>query len=182
MINNINNKVILYQIAQLGHPVLRKKAMAVEDIKNSEIQRLIDDLIATIVDAGGVGLAANQVYQPVKIFILASRPSQCYPDAPKMEPTAIINPRIVSASENKIKNWEACLSIPGIRGLIPRHQSIEVEYTSREGVVIKKEFNDFVARIFQHECDHLEGVVFLDRLESNKDIISEKEYQRIINQ
>jgi peptide deformylase len=181
MNNNTNNKGILCQVAQLGHPVLRKKALPVEDIKDPEIQKLINDLIATVMDADGVGLAAPQVYQSLKIFILASHPSTRYPNAPKMEPEAIINPRVISASETKTKDWEACLSIPGIRGLILRHQSIVAEYTTRDGARIKKEFDGFVARIFQHEFDHLEGLVFLDRLESNKDIISEKEYQRIIN-
>ncbi len=175
-----NNKEILYQVAQLGHPVLRKKALPVENIKDPQTQNLIDNLIATVTDADGVGLAAPQVYQSLKIFILASHPNPRYPNAPEMEPAAIINPGVISASESKTKDWEACLSVPGIRGLIPRHNSILAEYTTRDGAKIKKEFNDFVARIFQHEFDHLEGLVFLDRLESNRDIISEKEYQRII--
>lgn len=180
MDNKKNSAGVLLQVAQLGHPVLRKKALPVEDLKNPEIQKLIDDLTATAMDTDGVGISAPQVYRSLRIFILASHPTSRYPNAPVMEPVAIINPKIISASGNKIKDWEGCLSVPGIRGLIPRFPSIAVEYTTREGELIKKEFNNFIARIFQHEYDHLEGLIFLDRLGSNKDIISEKEYQRMI--
>lgn len=178
--NNKSSEGILLQVAQLGNSVLRKRALLVEDIKSTEIQKLIDDFIATVIDTDGVGIAAPQVYQQLRIFILATHPTSRYPHAPIMKPTAIINPEIISTSINKIKDWEGCLSIPGIRGLIPRHESIIVEYTTRDGKKEKKEFKDFVARIFQHEYDHLEGLVFLDRLESNRDIISEKEYQKIV--
>ena len=154
--------------------------MLVENIKNQGIQKIINDLMATVIDVDGVGIAAPQVYQSVRLFIIASSPSPRYPNAPKMKPTAIINPTIVSTSSDKLKDWEGCLSVPGIRGLIPRYTSIIVEYTTRDGERKKRKFKDFVARIFQHEHDHLEGLVFLDRLESNKDIVSEKEYQRII--
>lgn len=170
----------LLQVAQLGHPFLRRKALLVKDIKNIEIQKLIDDLITTVMDVDGVGIAAPQVYQSLRVFILASHPNPRYPNAPKMKPTAIINPKIISFSKEKAKDWEGCLSIPGIRALVPRHRSIVVEYTTRQGKKQKKDFIDFVARIFQHEYDHLEGIVFLDRIDSTKDIITEKEYQKII--
>ena len=94
----------------------------------------------------------------------------------------MINPKIMAHSTEIEKGWEGCLSIPGIRGLVPRYQAIEVEYTDRNGKLQKKEFNDFVARIFQHEYDHLDGIVFVDRLDSTFDIVTEQEYQqRIVN-
>jgi peptide deformylase len=170
----------LLQIAQLGHSILRKKTDPVKNVKDIYIQNLIDDLIATVVEVNGVGIAAPQVYEPYQIFIIASHPNLRYPDAPKMEPTAIINPKINSHSEDLIKDWEGCLSIPGIRGLVPRYESISVEYTTRNGEREERELTDFIARIFQHEYDHLNGIVFLDRLENNKDIITEKEYQKLI--
>jgi len=170
----------LLQISCLGHKVLRQKAAFVKEVGNREIQELIDDLIATVKDVNGVGIAAPQVYQSKRIFIIASNPNPRYPNAPKMRPTAVINPRILSHSEKKVKDWEGCLSIPGIRGLMPRYQSISVEYTDRKGKIRKRQFKDFIARIFQHEYDHLDGVVFLDRLESTKDIVTEREYLRII--
>jgi peptide deformylase len=97
-----------------------------------------------------------------------------------MEPTAMINPQIIVHSTEVVDGWEGCLSIPGIRGLVPRYQAIEVEYTARNGKQNRQEFTDFVARIFQHECDHLDGIVFLDRVKSTQDLMTESEYlQRI---
>lgn len=172
----------LLPIVQLGDPILRQKATVVENINEQRIQKLIDDLMATVAQANGVGIAAPQVAQSCRLFIVASRPNPRYPNAPSMEPTAMINPKIIASSTEIVKGWEGCLSIPGIRGLVPRSQAIEVEYTNRNGKVQKQELTDFVARIFQHECDHLDGIVFLDKLESTLDIITEQEYQkRVIN-
>lgn len=170
----------LLQIAQLGHPVLRKKTKKAITISDEKIQTLINNLIATAKEVDGVGIAAPQVYQSLQIFILASYPNKRYPKAPKMKPTAIINPKIISYSKEIKKDWEGCLSIPGIRGLVPRSASVDVEYVTRTGKKVTRTYKDFVARIFQHEYDHLQGIVFLDRLETNKDIISEKEYQKQI--
>jgi peptide deformylase len=97
-----------------------------------------------------------------------------------MQPTAMINPRIIAHSSEMVKGWEGCLSVPGIRGLVPRYQTIEVEYRDRYGNLQKQELTDFIARIFQHEYDHLEGLVFLDRVENNHDLISEEEYQKSV--
>jgi peptide deformylase len=172
----------LLPIIQLGDPILRQKATLVENINDETIQKLIDDLTATVAQANGVGIAAPQVAQSCRLFIVASRPNPRYPNAPSMEPTAMINPKIIAFSTEIVKGWEGCLSIPGIRGLVPRFQAIEVEYTDRNGKLQKQEFTDFVARIFQHEYDHLDGIVFLDKLESTLDIITEHEYQkRVIN-
>lgn len=169
----------LLQVAQLGSPILREKARPVADITDPKIRQLIDNLIATVMDVNGVGIAAPQVYQPYRIFIVASHPNPRYPNAPEMEPTPMINPKLVSHNDVKDKDWEGCLSIPGIRGLVPRFTEIEIEYTDRKGKKQKAEFTDFIARIFQHEYDHLEGIVFLDRVKSTKEIIAEKEYQRL---
>ena len=168
----------ILQIIQLGDPVLRSPAQLVNDIQDERIQKLIDDLIATVVQANGVGIAAPQVAESSRLFIVASRPNPRYPNAPVMEPTAMLNPRIVAHSTEVVKGWEGCLSIPGIRGWVPRYQAIEIEYTDRDGKLQKQELTDFVARIFQHEYDHLDGIVFLDRLESTQDIITEQEYQK----
>ena len=171
----------LLQIAQLGHEVLRQKAKTVKNINHAQTQNLLDDMIATVKDINGMGLAAPQVYASYRIFIMASHPSPRYPNAPEIEPTAIINPKIVASSKELSKEWEGCLSIPGIRGLVPRCKSITVKYTTRAGRTVKIEFTDFAARIFQHEYDHLDGLVYLDRLESTKDIITDKEFQRLIS-
>ena len=115
-----------------------------------------------------------------RAFIIASHPSPRYPNAPEMDPTAIINPEIISYSQETFKEWEACASVPGIRGMVPRSKTINVRYTARDGKAKDGEFTDFVARIFQHEFDHLNGIIYLDRLESTKDIVTEKEFNRIL--
>lgn len=171
------------QIAQLGNPILRQQAQLIDNIQDECLQQLIDHLIGTAVASNGVGIAAPQVSQSYRLFIVASRPNPRYPDAPAMAPTAMINPKIITHSTEVVKGWEGCLSIPGIRGLVPRYQAIKVEYISRDGKLHKQELTDFVARIFQHEYDHLDGIVFLDRVESTKEMISEFEYQqRIVQQ
>ena len=135
-------------------------------------------MLETLRDANGVGIAAPQVYESSSLFIVASRPNPRYPDAPLMEPEVVINPEIVERSDELVKGWEGCLSIPGIRGDVPRHRRIGVRYQSLEGQLVEKEFSDFVARVFQHEDDHIRGIVFLDRLETTRDVITEKEYQK----
>ncbi|HEY9783417.1 MAG TPA: peptide deformylase [Leptolyngbyaceae cyanobacterium] len=168
----------ILEIIQLGNPLLRAKAEVVENIQDWRIQKLIDALITTVKQANGVGIAAPQVAASDRLFIVASRPNPRYPNAPEMQPTPMINPKILAKSTEMANGWEGCLSIPGIRGLVPRSQAIEVEYTDRNGKLQKQELTDFVARIFQHEYDHLDGIVFLDRLKSTQDIITEHEYQK----
>lgn len=170
----------ILEISELGHPVLRQTAKEVEAIDDKEIQVFIDDLILTCIDSNGVGIAAPQVYDSKRIFIVYSHPNLRYPHAPELGPIAIINPEILSSSDERETDWEGCLSIPGIRGLVPRHKTIKVKYFTRDGEEVEREFEDFVARIFQHELDHLDGIVFLDRMESNKDIITEREYHRLM--
>lgn len=169
-------------IIQLGDSRLRHKAAGVKNVHDAPIQKLIDDLITTAAKANGVGIAAPQVAESVRLFIVASRPNARYPHAPEMTPTPMINPKIVAYSTEVVKGWEGCLSVPGIRGLVPRYQAIEVEYSDRYGKLHKQELTDFVARIFQHEYDHLDGIVFVDRLESNLDIVTEEEYQKNVLQ
>ena len=158
--------------------VLRTPADQVALPASIAVRSLADDMLATLRDANGVGIAAPQVYQPLSLFIVASRPNPRYPDAPLMEPEVVFNPEIVELSEDLDKDWEGCLSIPGIRGNVPRHQRIRVRYQNAAGGVVEREYHDFVARIFQHEHDHLHGLVFLDRLESMQDVISDKEFQK----
>ena len=168
----------ILQISQLGNPVLRQPSQVVDNVKDDRLQQLIDNLISTVQHAHGVGIAAPQAAMCDRLFIVASRPNLRYPQAPHMEPTAMINPRIVAASTETVKDWEGCLSIPGIRGLVPRSRAIEIEYTCRDGKLHGQQLTDFVARIFQHEHDHLDGIVFLDRVESMQELMTEDEYQK----
>jgi peptide deformylase len=169
----------ILEIAQRDQPILSQIARPVTDIKEYSTQILIDSLIFTAQQANGVGIAAPQVYQSQRLFILASRPNPRYPQAPLMEPIAIINPRILDRSTEMVKDWEGCLSVDGVRGLVPRYQVIAVEYYDRWGQLQKQEFTDFVARIFQHELDHLNGILFVDRVESPDDLYTEAAYQAI---
>jgi peptide deformylase len=170
------------EITELGNPVLRQRAESVEDINDTEIQELIDDLILTAEDANGVGIAAPQVSESLRIFIIARTASPRYPDAPETETKVIINPEILSVSEEMEKGWEGCLSIPGLRALVPRHKYIRATYRDRNNNLVKEDFLDFAARVFQHEYDHINGVVFLDRVESSLEIITENEYMKLATQ
>ena len=167
-----------YSIAQLGNAVLRLKASEVNNILTDECQQLINQMMLAVSEAGGMGIAAPQINHSVRIFIMCSKPNPRYPDAPLIAPTAIINPEILRYSSEKVKDWEGCLSVPSMRGLVPRHTHITVRYFDQQGSVQQKELTGFIARIFQHELDHLNGLTFIDQLESTKDLISEVEWYK----
>lgn len=163
-------------VQQLGQPVLRQIAQPIHNIHDEWVQTLIDDLLVTLHHSNGVGIAAPQIGQSHRLLIVASHPNPRYPAAPEMAPLPMLNPHLVSHSETQVKGWEGCLSVPGIRGLVPRYDEVEVEYVSRDGRVQRCVLTGFVARIFQHEFDHLNGLVFLDRVEGTEDLMSEQEY------
>jgi peptide deformylase len=163
---------MIKEIAQLGNPVLREIANTVNTIP----VELIASLQATLANTQGVGIAAPQISESERVIIIASRPNKRYPHAPLMQPTVMINPRFKALSDNTQKDWEGCLSIPSIRALVPRYTEIEVYYSDELGNTQNSVLTDFVARIFQHEIDHLDGIVYLDRVEFNSDIIAESEY------
>jgi len=169
------------EIAQLGATVLRLQAQAVTDSQDDEIQQIIKTLQDTLSTTQGVGIAAPQISISKRIIIIASRPTSRYPSAPLMEPTVMINPAFQALSDTREKDWEGCLSIPGIRALVPRYKEILINYTNQHGVLVKARLEGFVARVFQHEFDHLEGKVYLDRVEDNRDIFAESEYFKIFS-
>lgn len=168
------------EVLQLGNPKLRQTACPVKNPSDLEIQVLIDDLIGTMEQSNGVGIAAPQVGIDLQVVIVASRPTLRYPHAPHMAPIAMINPQITDIGVERVKDWEGCLSVPGIRGLVPRASTISVEYQDRDGHAQQEIFHDFVARIIQHECDHLQGYVFIDRVESTRELITENEYHKLV--
>ena len=167
-------------IAQIDAPVLRSQSQLIAEVFDGTIIDLIDSLIATAIAYQGVGIAAPQISQPYRLFIVSSHPSDRYPHAPTMPPTAMINPCILSHGEEIVKDWEGCLSVPNVRGLVPRYREIEVEYTTRDGKLKQEIFTDFIARIFQHELDHLDGIIFTDRIKDPVDLYTEAEYQKLI--
>lgn len=169
------------KIVELGDKILRTKAksVSIKDIKTKKFQNFCDDLILTCKDSGGVGIASPQVGISQRVFIVWSRPNKRYKRIPCMDPLVVINPKIISFSKNKTKMYEGCLSIPGIRGIVERSLSVETEFINREGKIVKIKFQKFPARIFQHEFDHLNGIVFLDRADS-KSLVTEKEYKKML--
>ena len=167
-------------IIQIGNPLLRNKARIIDRAIDGDIRQLAYDLIATAEAANGVGIAAPQVAESYRLFIVASRPSIRYPHAPKMSPTAMMNPVILNHGEEKIKDWEGCLSVPNVRGLVPRYREIEVSYLDINGEQKQQILTDFMARIFQHELDHLDGILFIDRVETTEDLYTEAEYQKLV--
>ena len=151
---------VVRPIVRLGHPALRTPAQPVELVRvaGPEVQSLIDDMIATMHDAPGVGLAAPQVGEEAQIFVYqASGP-------PEVPLHVVINPMITPVSRELVYDWEGCLSIPDLRGLVPRHSAVRVQGLDREGRPLDYVASGFEARIVQHEFDHLNGVVFLDRM------------------
>lgn len=166
------------KIAQLGHPSLRGIADSVDNIHSDEIQNIIKEMMNCVTEAGGVGIAAPQMYINKRIFIMCSKPNERYPDAPLMKPTAIINPEIITTSTKMTSDWEGCLSVPSMRGFVPRYQKIKVKYFDKDGKEHVEELQGFIARIFQHEIDHLDGLTFIDRVITTKDLISESEWYK----
>jgi peptide deformylase len=139
---------MLRQIAQLGHSVLWTPAGPVDLPASDAVRALIADMLATLEDSKCVGIAAPQVVESAALFIVASRPNPRDPTAPLMEPAIVINPEIIGRSVELAKDWEGCLRIPGLRGLVPRRRRIRARYQTVEGQAVRRESGDIVARIW----------------------------------
>lgn len=153
----------ILKIARMGHPVLLAKAQPVEDVLAPEIQRLLADMADTLEDAGGVGLAAPQVFQSLRIFIYhvpAARDSE----EGAVPLTAVINPVVTPVGEKIVMGWEGCLSIPGLRAGVPRYETVRLTGVDAEGEPIDAEVSGFEARVVQHEADHLDGIMYPMRM------------------
>jgi peptide deformylase len=166
-------------IAAADEPILHQPAHPVTDPCDPAIQRLLDDMLATLQAANGVGIAAPQVFAPLRIIIVASRPNPRYPDAPLMRPIAMLNPEILWQSDTTCSGWEGCLSVPNTRAPVNRSSQLRVRYLTREGEAMEAEYSGFIARIIQHECDHLDGVLFPERVEDASEIVTEALFQQM---
>jgi len=165
----------------MGHPVLRAKAKALSqgDIKHAAVQQLIDDMIDTMIEYHGVGLAAPQIHESLRIFVgVLETPKPDSRDDHEPEPLALINPEIMPVGDEVVEDWEGCLSIPDIRGRVPRAKEIRVRGYDREGARVDLTLRDFAARVAQHETDHLDGVLFFDRMKSFDSLTFLEEYSR----
>ena len=170
------------EIAEMGRDILRGRAAEVGLPASAELRALAADMAATMLAAEGVGIAAPQVFVGARVMIAAPRPSARYPDAPAAAAIVAFNPEMTEASAETEKDWEGCLSIPGLRGLVPRHRRILAAWRDADGVRREAELRDFAARVFQHELDHLNGILFPDRMESARDLVTEKEFGRILSE
>jgi peptide deformylase len=170
----------LLKVARMGHPVLRARAREIDraELKHPSLQKLIDDMIDTMHEYHGVGLAAPQIHEGLRIFVAAIAPENEEPLSPDDEPMVFINPVVTPAGAEVVEDWEGCLSIPDIRGRVPRARAIKVTAMDRKGGIIDLSSHDFPARVIQHETDHLDGVLFFDRMRSFETLSYLEEYAR----
>ncbi len=174
----------ILKIAKMGHPVLRRRAEEVPDPTAPAVQQLIDDMIETMRDAPGTGLAAPQVHVPLRlvIFTVSAERSQ-REDGEEGEAvplTVLINPEIEAVGSETSLGWEGCLSVPGLMGRVPRHRAIRYRAFDLEGQRIEREAEGFHARVVQHECDHLDGILYPQRMTDMADLIFTSEMHHLI--
>src|SRR5207237_712555 len=167
---------------RMGHPVLRARAREIEraELKMQALQKLIDDMIETMVEYHGVGLAAPQVHESLRLFVARMEPEleEEHEEAAPAEPVVIVNPEITIVGTDTVEDWEGCLSIPEIRGRVPRAREIRVRALDRHGERLDLRAHDFPARVIQHETDHLDGILFFDRMRSFETLAFLDEYSR----
>ena len=170
----------ILKVARLGHPVLRQQAepVAPADIRSAHVQQLIDDMIETMHEYDGAGLAANQVHVPRRIAVIEVGKNPRYPDAPEIPLTVVINPVVTPLTEETEDGWEGCLSVPDMRGVVPRYTGVRLECLDREGKAVDLVAKEFFARVIQHETDHLNGIVYVDRIRDMRTLSHIAEWQR----
>ncbi len=176
----------LRPIVRLGHPALRTPAQPVDAgrLSGPQIQTLIDDMFETMLDAGGVGLAAPQLGIELQLFVYAVVDPDAETDAEDSEPElkALINPALEPSAGELVYDWEGCLSIPDLRGLVPRHPAVRIHALDRRGESLDYRVEDYEARIVQHEYDHLNGVVFLDRMRDLRSLAFGTEWEEFLTE
>lgn len=167
------------KVSRMGHPVLRQRAAEISpaQMQSSQMQRLIDDMIETMIDYEGIGLAAPQVFEPLRLIVLGN-PDADPQDEAAIPLTVLFNPQFTTLSPERLDAWEGCLSIPQLRGVVPRSTAVEVRGYDREGQAVELEAEGLFARVLQHEIDHLDGVLFLDRMADLQTLTFLEEYQR----
>ena len=170
----------LLKIARMGHPVLRARAAAIDDPSAPWVRRLVDDMIETMEDAGGTGLAAPQVHMSHRLVVFRVGPERLTELAGDTEQdlTVLINPVIETIGREHAIGWEGCLSVPGLRGAVPRHLRIRYRGLSLDGSTIEREVAGFHARVVQHECDHLDGILYPQRMTDQRLLVFVEELQR----
>lgn len=172
----------LLKIARMGHPVLRRRARPVADPADPDIRRLLGDMAETMLDAGGVGLAAPQVHVGARALVYRLPPGRTGGDAGEAGPFALINPEIEPVDDRMVMGLEGCLSVPDIRGVVPRHARVRYRGLDGEGRPVTGEAQGLHARILQHEVDHLDGILFLDRMADLTSLAFESELHHLLEE
>lgn len=152
------------EVLKMGHPVLRQVAQPVAEINSPAISALLTDMLDTMQALDGAGLAAPQIGVSLRVVIFAVESNPRYPDVEPVPLTILINPEIVPLSPEQVMGWEGCLSLPGMRGQVPRFQRIRYRGLDQAGNIIEREVSDFHARVVQHEVDHLDGLLYPQRM------------------
>ena len=170
----------LLKIARMGNPVLRARAAEIADPAAPELRRLVDDMIETMADAGGTGLAAPQVHVALRLVVFFVGPERLtdLPGDTEQDLTVLINPVIEPVGQERAFGWEGCLSVPGLRGAVPRHLHIRYRGLGLDGQVIAREAAGFHARVVQHECDHLDGILYPQRMTDHRLLMFAEEAAR----
>jgi peptide deformylase len=171
---------MILKVARLGHPVLRQIAEPVplEQITTPAMQQFIDDMIETMYEYDGAGLAAPQVHVSKQVVVMEVAQNPRYPNAPAIPLTVYINPEITPLTDDMVEDWEGCLSVPGLRGRVPRYTKIRLRAYDRRGKRIDITVEGFHARVIQHECDHVQGKVYLDRMRSMESLTFMEEFMK----
>jgi peptide deformylase len=172
--------VTLLKIAHVGHPILRGRSREItrEELASQATQTFIDDLVETMRDASGAGLAAPQVHNPVRICAIEVQDNPRYPYKPNIPLTILVNPVIAPLTEETFQNYEGCLSVPNLRGVVDRFAEVIVTFWDRHGKEEVRTVKGLTAGTFQHEIDHLDGLVFLDRVKDTKSLTTWAEFDR----
>ncbi len=167
---------------EFGNPILRQKAKTVplSFLKSTKGKELIKRMIYTMRRAHGVGLAAPQIGESIRLAVMEIRTTPDRPDQKKFGPIVVANPRIIKKSKQIVKDWEGCLSLKGLRGMVPRSKTITVEYYNRNGEKVIEEAHDLWARIFQHEIDHLNGLGCIDHMDMKTAMTTSEFRKRIL--
>jgi peptide deformylase len=173
---------MILKVARLGFPSVRAVAQPVAsgEISGRDFQKLIDDMIETMYEYHGVGLAAPQVHLPLQLAVLEVQSHPRQPDMPGVPLTVLINPEVSPVGAEKVEDWEGCLSVPDLRGLVPRFKEVRVRAIGRNGEALDFVARDFHARVIQHETDHLKGEVYLDRMPNLRKLGFIDEWQRFL--
>ncbi len=171
---------MILKVSRLGHPVLRAMAQAVapERITTPGFQSLLDDMVDTMREYNGVGLAAPQVHLPLRVAVLEVEHHPRHPEMPPVPLTFLVNPQLEILERAALEDWEGCLSVPELRGIVPRYRRLRVTALGRHGEPLEFVASDFHARVIQHENDHLNGEVYLDRMPHLRSLAFMAEWQR----